>query len=402
MDYWYEGECEELAHAIEHPIHVRVDPMIHPEKARIEVVAGFKDEKGHIVRVGDEHDVELLPGRLPNATSAAAVVDSHLVEVENAANNAGNFARIRILDVDDKDDYVLAELVTAGAKPRRKRRGGRRVEVSAAEQTRQLRELAEDAARQSAARPPIGISPVSEEEEAQDKALSAERRGEAQPDAIIIAQGAVQHATGDGRRKRRRRRRGRGRDEAATVAEPTVVQASVASEVTISPDGAGQQRRRRRRRRGRRGRGGAGGAMPAAMPDRHIFEVSSDGAAHPTGETAPPEPSRAISTVTQTKAAPPAVEAPPPSLSAPEEELKRTKPARRRRTPRAAAAGELKATASALALPAAAPKTRRPRKKAEPVSDATEPVATIVKAEKTKPKPARKRKTPATSRKKKS
>ena len=101
--------------------------------------------------------------------------------------------------------------MTAGAKARRKRRG-RREEVSAAEQTRQLRELAEDAARQSASRPPIGISPVTEEEEAEDKALRAERKGEAQPDAIIIAEGAVQ--TGDGRRKRRRRRRrGRGRDE---------------------------------------------------------------------------------------------------------------------------------------------------------------------------------------------
>jgi hypothetical protein len=128
------------------------------------------------------------------------------------------------------------------------------------------------------------------------------------------------------------------------------------------------------------------------MPDRHIFEVSSDGAAHPTGATAPPEPSRAIAAVRESKAAPPAVEAPPPSLSAPEEELKRTKPARRRRAPRAAAAGELEGTASALALPAAAPKTRRPRKKAEPV-------AKIVKEEKTKPKPARKRKTPATRKK---
>ena len=392
MDFWYEAECQELARAIEHPIHIRVDPMIHPEKARIDVVAGGKSiDKGHVVRVGDEHEVELLPGRLPNPTSAAGVVEGHLVEVENAVNNAGNFVRIRILDVDDKDDYVLAELVTAGAKPRRKRRGGRRAEISAAEQTRQLRELAEDAARQSAARPPIGISAITEEEEAQDKALRAERIGEAQPDAIIIAQGAVQHAT-DGKRKRRRRRRGRGRDEAAIVEESIAVTPVAPRETPASTDGAGQHRRRRRRRRGRRGRGD--GSVAATMPDRHIFEVSADGAAHPTGETAPPEPSRAIARVREP--APPAVEAPPPSLSAPEEDVKRTKPARRRRTTRAAPAGDLEGSASALALPAAEPKTRRPRKPAK-VEKETAAASVAVTAE--KPKPARKRKA-STSRKK--
>ncbi len=85
-----------------------------------------------------------------------------------------------------------------------------RAELTAAEQTRQLRELAEDAARQSAARPPIGISAITEEEEAQDKELRAERKGEAQPDAIIIGQEAAQHEGDDAHRKRRRRRRGRG------------------------------------------------------------------------------------------------------------------------------------------------------------------------------------------------
>lgn len=384
MDYWYEEERAELARSIAHPIHVRVDPMIHPEKARIEVVAGFKDQKGHVVRVGDEHEVELLPGRLPNVTSAAAVVDGHLAEVENAANNAGNFVRIRIIDVEDKEDYVLAELVTAGAKSRRKRRP-RRAEISAAEQTRQLRELAEDAARQSASRPPIGITSITEEEEAQDKALRAERIGEAQPDAIIIAEGSV-HVAGDGRRKRRRRRRGRGREGAA--ATPVVEEIATTPAEQLSTDAAGQ-RRRRRRRRGRRGRGGGA----AAMPERHIFEVSADGAAHPTGTTAPPEPSRAIARRAATS--PPAVEAPPPSLTAPADEPKRTTPARRRRTPRAEVAGELEGTGSALALPA--PKPRRTRKKTE----TEEPAAVATQA---KPKTAtRKRKAATTtSRKKKS
>jgi ribonuclease G len=390
MDFWYDEECKELARSIKHPIVVRVDPMIHPEKARIEIVPAAKVQKSHALRVGDEHEVELLVGRLPNATSAAAVIDGRIAEVENAASNAGNFVRIRIIDVDDAGDYVLAELVTAGAKTRRKRRD-RHAELSAAEQTRQLRELAEDAARQSAARPPIGISAITEEEEEQDKALRAERKGEAQPDAIIIAQGAVQHHTADdGQRKRRRRRRGRGRDETPAVEEVAALTPPV--ETPVSPDGAGQHRRRRRRRRGRRGRGGGGGA--AAMPDRHIFEVSSDGAAHPTGATAPPEPSRAIAAVSE--APPPALEAPPPSLSMPSEDPKRTKPARRRRAPRPGVTPELEGTASLLALPVTAPTTRRPRKTAKAEN---ETAAASAAAADEKPKPARKRKT-STARKK--
>jgi ribonuclease G len=399
MDFWYDEECKELAKAIDRPIFVRVDPMIHPEKARIETVAAIKREKERAVRVGDEHEVELLPGRLPNATSSAAVVDGRITEVENAANSAGNFVRIRILDVDGEQDYILAEMVTAGAKPRRKR-PARRAEVSAAEQTRQLRELAEDAARQSAARPPIGITSLTEEEEAQDKALSAERRGEAQPDAIIIAEGAVQRATaeGDGHRKRRRRRRrgGRGRDEteettsapmtsapmtSAPMTSAPMTSAPTPAEAAAAPgDGSTQHRRRRRRRRGRGGRGSLG-PTGAPMPDRHIFEVGADGSAQPTGATAPPEPSRAIATRGQ--ASPPAVEPPPPSLSAPAEKPKLTKPARRRKSARGATA-ELEGAASAIALPAPDEKsTRRPRKKAVIATPEPEPVVAA------KPKRAR-------------
>jgi ribonuclease G len=362
MDFWYEEECGELARAIGRRVHVRVDPVIHPENARIEVVPDFKKFKAHVVRVGDEHEVELLPGRLPNVTSAAAVIEGRIVEVENGANNAGNFVRVRVLDVDDERDYILAELMTAGAKPRRRRAG--RKELSAAEQARQLRELAEDAARQSASRPPIGISPVTEEEEAEDKALRAERKGEAQPDAIIIAQGAVQHADGEGRRKRRRRRRrGRGAQDADETPFTTPP-----AEAAVATDG-GQHRRRRRRRRGRGGRGGGG--QPAA-PDRHIFEVATDGVAHATGMVAAPEPSRAITPRSQ--ASPPAVKAPPPSLSAPSEEPKRTKPARRRRAAPRGATGELEGTASALALPSTEAKPRRARSRkaaseGEPVAE---------------------------------
>jgi ribonuclease G len=441
MDFWYEQECKELSHDFDRPIHVRVDPMLHPEKARIDVGSSLHEAKTHAIRVGDEHDVDLLPGRLPNPTSAAAVVENRLVEVESAANNAGNFVRIRILDVDDADDYVLAELVTAGvaaAKKKRRRGRGGKVELTAAEQAKQLRELAEEAAHQAQSRPPIGISTITEEEEAQDKALIAERRGEKQADAIIIAQGEVQRTEdeGDGRHKRRRRRRGRGGrgrggdpiGDTAGVA-PTgvpphgIVDARGSEEEdedlpaapasgAIAPDtgvpGDGARHKRRRRRRGRRGRGGAafdGGVPPSAAasgaggfepltgslptspiaPERQIVRVGSDGAAHPTGTTAPPEPTRAIATVRG--AQPPAVEPPPPSLSAPQEEPKKTQPARRRRAVIATAkapAGELAGT-TLTALPPSDVKPKRTRKTS---------AAAAVKA------PAKRKKDAATAKKK--
>ncbi len=163
--------------------------------------------------------------------------------------------KIRILDVDDEKDYVLAELVTAGEKPRRRR--ARRAKPTAAEEARQLRELAEDAARQSASRPPIGISAITEEEEAQDKAIRAERKGEAQPDAIIIAEGAVQHAApgeGDGRRKRRRRRRARARTRRTRGTRGDGVHAAA------GPCRGGRCHCRRRRPPPARGAGAAGAA----------------------------------------------------------------------------------------------------------------------------------------------
>ncbi|HTX59788.1 MAG TPA: Rne/Rng family ribonuclease, partial [Verrucomicrobiae bacterium] len=403
MEFWYEDECEELARSLAMPIHVRVDPMLHPEKARVDLVPEFKEERSHVVRVGDEHDVELLPGRLPNATSAAAVVDGHIVEVENAANNAGNTARIRIIDVDDEEDYVLAELMTAGvAAEKKKRRGrgrGRKGALTATEESKQLRELAEEAARFSAGRPPIGITTVTEEEEAEDKALIAERRGEKQADAIIIAEGEVQHAEEGGRGKRRRRRRGRrgrGGENGAQQSQPQPQQRAERAEEDQPPqrvpaqheagEGEGGHHKRRRRRRGRRGRGSGGegvgpvvepltGGLPVAptVPDRHIFRVGSDGAAHPTGATAPREPSRAIAP--RRGAQPPAVEPPPPSLTMPEEQPKKTKPARRRRTVASGIAGELEATPIAALPPAQEKKStrvarKRPAAAAEPEAPA--------------------------------
>jgi ribonuclease G len=383
MDFWYDGECKELSHEIDRPIAVRVDPMLHPEKARIDVASQLRDGKARIVRVGEEYDVDLLPGRLPNATSSAAVVEGRVVEVENAANLAGNFARIRIIDVDDEREHILAELmaVDAPAEARKRRRRGRKEQPSAAEQTKQLRELAEEAAAQHEARPPIGISTATEEEEAQDKALIAERRGEEQADAIIIAEGAVTRAEGEEgthhKRRRRRRRGGRGRGRS----RPEAVEAEAPVIASVSPPERPEEMetggRRRRRRRRRRGRGSAPavqseqtgfepltGSLPT-VPDRHIFRVGSDGTAQPTGATAPREPSRAIAPVREPQ--PPAVEAPPPSLVTPKTEPSRTKPARRRRSV-AAVAGRLEAS-SIAALPPPDGKAKRGQKRAAVVGE---------------------------------
>ena len=399
MEFWYEDEVAELASELQAKIHVRVDPMLHPERSRIERAAALPTPL-RPVRVGDEVEVELLHGRLPNPTSATAVIGDRLVEVENAANSAGNSAKIRVLDVDDDDDYVLAELVSApaGEKKKRRRGGGKRkAPLTAAEQTAQLRELAAEAAQYQQARPPIGITTITEEEEAEDPAIVAETKGEHQPDAIIIGEAEGDGESGDGARrgKRRRRRRrgrgGRGGDQFEVAAVAGIPAQSAAAQMDESdededdededeaaaaspaaahvngeqPREGGKRRRRRRRRRGRGGNGQAGqpemppGSLPMSttVPDRHVFRVDGDGKAHRTGTTAPREPSRAIAPIG--KATPPAVEPPPPHLTLPAEEPRRAQPARRRRTSAAAkgVAGELETTPPMRALPAPAPES---------------------------------------------
>ncbi len=459
MDFWYDDECVELGRELNAPIHVRVDPLLHPERSRLERVAQFKENTAQAVRVGDEHEVELLVGRLPNPTSAATVVNGHIVEVENAANNAGNSARVRIIDIEDKEDYVLAELITAAPAASRKKRprGGKRNGArTATEQAQQLRELAEEAASQQQARPPIGITTVTEEEEAQDRTVVAEARGEEQEDAILIGQNDAREGTRNKRRRRRGRGRGRGRngaagfDAAAQVGiapqsavaqgahydddededeEDTFNAAAPAApphaagvpERAQTEEGDGKHRRRRRRRR--RGRGGAGAAQPQGagpqpapgvepltgslptVPDRHVFRVGSDGKAQPTGITAPREPSRAIAPLK--RAHPPAVDAPPPHLTLPQEEPRATKPARRRRGAPAPLeyGGELQSTRQP-ALPPAQPTAVKAKakpsraKKSETAVSATEK-PTRARAKKTEAaKPAAEAKPKATRAKK--
>ncbi|HEY9180502.1 MAG TPA: Rne/Rng family ribonuclease [Candidatus Baltobacteraceae bacterium] len=395
LEFWYEDECKELSEHLRAPIHVRVDPMLHPEKVRVRDVPELKLDGA--LRVGDEHEVELLSGRLPNATSAAAVIQGRIIEVENAANMSGQTARIKLIDVEQ--DSALAELAAAapGEKKKRRRRGRGKGDLTPAEQAQQLRELAEEAAKFGTSRPPIGITTITEEEEREDKAVVAEEKAERTPEAIVIAEGEIRD--GDGRHRRRRRRRGRGGrgghefvQAAQAGISPESAQAQMdtdgeaeteAEDVQTAPqghEGEGGGRRRRRRRRRRRGHGGAFEGVqpqtPGAVPDRHIFRVGADGSAEPTGQTAPREPVRAIAPWNR-KPQPPAVEAPPPHLRAPEEHAKPTKPARRRRgtvtaEPAAATGGEL-ASSRTAALPAPQPETpKRSRKKAADAAGAAE------------------------------
>ncbi|MGA2391819.1 MAG: Rne/Rng family ribonuclease [Candidatus Lustribacter sp.] len=186
IEFWYEDELRQLGERVKTPIDVRVDPAVHPETPLVVWGAGLPELPP--VRVGDEFEVELLNTRLPVATSAAAVVNGRLIEVENAANAAGNAIKIRVIDVDGAD--ILAEARTpvgapavAGEGKKRRRRGGRgRKPLTAAEQQEELRELAEEAAKGLGARPVpvIGISTTEE-------AVAEEH--------VAINEGAPKHVT---------------------------------------------------------------------------------------------------------------------------------------------------------------------------------------------------------------
>jgi hypothetical protein len=154
----------------------------------------------------------------------------------------------------------------------------------------------------------------------------------------------------------------------------TVVPLAAASYGGSEEPGA-HRRRRRRRRRGR----GQLVLTPEtqAVPERHIFRSNTDGSLVATGETAPPEPSRAITPVRHEPAAV-AIEPPPRSLSVTAERLRVARPARRRRGPEG---DTLEVVATIAALPSPpdlteepAPKRTRTRKAveavAEPVSEA--------------------------------
>jgi len=97
----FDSSEETAAVATEIMEHFAADEYPHLTELAVEHVL----QPGY--QFGDEFEVELLTIRLPNPTSAAAIVAGRLIEVENAANAAGKIIKIRILDVDGSD--ILAE-----------------------------------------------------------------------------------------------------------------------------------------------------------------------------------------------------------------------------------------------------------------------------------------------------
>jgi len=223
MEFWYEAELRGLAERIEAPIDVHVDPAIHPEKPVVRWGNGIPEPAP--IRVGDEFEVELLQARLPIATNAAAVVNGRLIEVENAANAAGQTIRVRILDVDGAD--ILAEPrtpvseVTAERKKRRRRGGRGRKPLTPAEQQEELRELAEEAAKGLGARPAvIGISTADEAAAEESVAVN-----EGTPKRITPAASAngIVEPEPPARPRRRARQEERRGPEPSHAAEPSRV-----------------------------------------------------------------------------------------------------------------------------------------------------------------------------------
>ena len=429
LEYWYEDEMANLEREIGARVSVVVDPALHPEKTRVEVSANGAVPSVDGVRVGDEIEVDLLNARLPNPTSALAIVGNRLVEVENAANAVGQTVRIKVIDIDE-DGKILAEPRTpvgqqpAGEGKRRRARWPR--PPQAAHRRRAGARTAgapEEAARGVGGRTAaIGISTAAEaerEEAATHKATSPPiavvSPGEAPP--TYFEGGEAAGADGEPRRRRRRRRRRRGNGEGAVTLAGIPAQSAAlqtvetddadagddaADEAAAALAGAGSPEengtRRRRRRRRRRGRGAGGeavqGAGSAPVAERHVFRVGASGEAEPTGRIAPPEPSRAVARRSE-KSGPVAVEPPPPSLTVAESAPKVTRVARRRRTgvvtPLEAApvaalpSAEAKPARGRTRKPAAAAAEPAPRKAAAKAAPkAAEPKAVEAKAPRTR------------------
>nr|MDQ6933490.1 Rne/Rng family ribonuclease [Candidatus Eremiobacteraeota bacterium] len=314
LEYWYEEDCKALAQSLQTPIHVRVDALLHPERTKVRVAAdGALGNDG--LRVGDEHEVDILTTRLPNPTSAVTVINGRLIEVENAANAAGQTIRIRIIDIDEENVLAesLAPIVAQNGEAKHKRRRGghaRKAAASPQEQTEQLRALAEEAAKTGVERAAIGISTAAEAEVEQ----AIDRTTVAVAAPVTVASDMV--GEGGKRRRRRRRRRhpgdvgqfgiSRESAQAQLAAVPLESRAPEPTEEStgqpsaddvrltqpqvsdgIQADDAVRRKRRRRRRRGRGFEGPAGLITPSPagpagvppLPDRHIFRVAADGAA---------------------------------------------------------------------------------------------------------------------------
>jgi hypothetical protein len=429
IEFWYENELQALEKETGAKVDIHVDPALHPERLKVALLDPKIPLPAPHVRVGDEIEVELLQTRLPNPTSALAVVEGRLVEVENAMAHAGQTIKIKVIDIDE-DGYILAEPRAAAVgdvadRKKRRRRGGargRQKELTPAEQAEELRELAEEAAKGLGERPPLGISTGSEPdvEDAEARARAAAlRASQAQPHAqpsqtvarlpnnVVPLESATgiagEEGTGKRRRRRRRRRRpGAGEGAVANIGQRTLEAApeggmpesepAPAAAATVVPLAAasygGQEEpggHRRRRRRRRRGRGQLVLTPESqAVPERHIFRGSADGRLEATGQTAPPEPSRAITPVRHEPGAV-ALEAPPPSLTAVPDRPRVARPTRRRRGAADGVEAEI-AVVVALPAPTGAPEGEAPKRRTRKAAAQT----TTDAGEEAKPKRVRK------------
>ncbi len=399
LRFWYDDEIQAFEQELNEKIQVVIDPQLHPEHTR--VVHGLKPTIEHHhnsnavpLRVGDEYEVEVLSARMPNPTSSAALLCGQIVEIENAQVTAGSTVSIRIIDIDGDD--VLAELrnqPAALAANRKRRRPARGRKLTPLEQTEELRELAEEAARLLGSRTAVPVEPATPEAVA--------------PIAPAPETGAESEELK--RRRRRRRRRG-GSGSGVGAAQPLIapVEQDLAeetdeeSELEPETNAPGQDpsspqdplRKRRRRRRRRRSNGAftplenavsaSEGSEIPAVPDRHIFRVDANGTTEVTGVIAPPEPSRAL-TKWNRRPGHVAVEPPPPSLAAPAPVAARiARPTRRHASPPpqpSAPVGELTATPPITALPpsgASEAAPAAPRKRGRPPKAAAVAATPIV------------------------
>ncbi len=240
-------------------------------------------------------------------TSALAIVGDRLVEVENAANAAGQTVKIKIIDIDE-DGTILAEPRDAGRRGQPAGEASAAAAAAAAAEAAHRRRTGRTTARtgrggRQGRRRAAGAS-ASPRPPRPSVKRPRPTRPRAPPIAVSLARARPRRRTsrvarlagadGEPRRRRRRRRRRRGNGEGAVTlagfpperrapdrrnrrpptpatTQPTRPPRSLAG--AGSPEENGTRRRRRRRRR--RGRGAGGEAVQGPGPRRSPSGTSS-------------------------------------------------------------------------------------------------------------------------------
>ncbi len=303
-------------------IHVRVDPMIHPEKSRIEIVAASRRQtrtrarrrrtRGRAAaRTPAERDLGRSRRRRPHRRSR-----------KRGEQRRGTSRAFASSTSTTKRITSLPSSSRLPAREENARAATRKGDPTAAEQT-------QAAARTRRRRCAAGAGATADRhhdghrrgrDAGQSRLASAKAR---RSRAIIIAEAQCSHRRGrrgrtsqeapPARTARTRRTRSRGHRGGERRRHPASERGGTDRRRSTRAHGAGFGRRRRASTPAPPPRAAVAAARgQGIVPDRHIFAVTPTGAAHATGVTAPPEPSRAIAPMRM--ATPPAVEAPPPSL----------------------------------------------------------------------------------------